>query len=118
MKLHGLPNVLLGLIEGLAGCDATRQVRDVGGPIVFGLLEHDRVAFHGASICAFLRIDLSVPIGTSSFRLPGTVTTNGFSGCRNARWLPFCRTCRHCFDSNNLMSSRTFIFNTALASVS
>jgi len=52
---------------------------------------------------------LSVPIGRSSFQFPGTVTTIGLTGCLNARWLPFCRTNRHRFDSNNRTTSRTFI---------
>lgn len=69
MKLDGFTNELLHLRNGRARGDAAGQIRNVGGVVVAGLLDHDGVA-HGGHLpfqspdC--LRILFSVPGANSA----------------------------------------------------
>src|ERR1019366_6119925 len=75
-----LTDVALGLFERGSCGDAAREIGHVSRPVGGCLLVNHRVPSHSSLISAFLKIDFSVPIGSS--------------------W----------FDSNNRTTSRTFIF--------
>src|SRR5215813_13476063 len=55
------------------------------------------------------KILLSVPMGTSSDSLPGTVTLPALVACLHCRWLPFCDTCSHLPLVSKRTTSRTFM---------
>jgi hypothetical protein len=84
MQLDRFADIVLGIFQRAAGSNATGKIGNVSRPIGFRLFEHDSVS-HGSFSSAFRRMDLRVPIGKSSFQLPATVTTIGFSGCLNAQ---------------------------------
>src|SRR5258705_12981814 len=102
MAANRLADIRFGLVKGSSSCDASRKIRNVGGPVCLGTLEdHGVLGAHFVSPRPTARrIDLIVPTGTSSPIWPGIVTTFRLLGCLKCRWLPVLRTCFQPSDSS------------------
>jgi hypothetical protein len=83
MTFNSLANVTLGLFQTVSSCNATREVRNISGPVILRPLKDYSIpdTHFLSSNPAALRIDFRVPMGTSSPRCPGTVTILAFAGC-------------------------------------
>jgi len=56
VQFNGFANILLGLLQSRSSRDATRQVRNIGRPIGFGLFEDNRKSSHDSFTSVFLRL--------------------------------------------------------------
>ena len=84
MDLDCLADQLHSLITALTHRNTARKIRDVGTKGCFSLLD-DHNIFHGLHPQGFFnpacfQMLPSVPVGTSTLKLPATVTVPGFDG--------------------------------------
>jgi len=86
--------------------DAPRKVGRIRREASLGMFHHDEVS-HGLNPACRLTL-AKVPEARSSPGLPAMVTTPGFAGCQNCRWLPRVRTSTQPSSSMSRMTSRTF----------
>src|ERR1035438_162610 len=92
MKPDRLADVLLDLLDGVAGGHATGKIghpRAVVAPVFSSFDEHHVFAHCSfLTICACLKMLRSVFGWMSSPSFPGIVTRPRFTGCLYCRWLP------------------------------
>src|SRR5579872_3235230 len=87
VKLNSFFHQPFSFLARCAGCDAARQVWDMGAVSRLRLFVYDRVVLHYLR-SACLRIVRSPPGAMSSPGCPGIVTRPGLVGCLYWQWLP------------------------------